>query len=230
MSFSNQTSQDTALSIQGCGYKIENDRVIINIDQISSHRDEMNMSGTLLIELCALSQQTSKPEVIVLASTSIGEIKGQHFLSTCYYDLLFQHPPAGIWQLSLQLSEWNGVDYTLVDKVLFGVLYQTQAMTDEADAYHANHATSIELQPKQEELKEPITQTDTSITSTHNIGNGHLIINKAKAAKLKVIKGVPKKSLEKIIAERPFQSEQAIMNIKGMGSKMLLKVLDHLSK
>lgn len=239
MSFLNQTSQDRMLSIQGCGYKIENDRVIVSIDQISSDRDETNISGTLLIELCALSQHTSKTELLTLASTTIGELKGQHFLSQCHYDLLFQHPPMGTWQLSLQLSEWDGLNYILSDKVSFGLLYQTQYMSDEADAYSAAQ-TEIEEPSIQEDLKEPVIN-DVPM-ATHNIttpstegkklsstNRAHLIVNKAKISKLKGVKKVPKKVLEKLIAERPFKSEQAILNIKGMGTKMLSRVLEHLS-
>ena len=118
------------LTIQGCGYRIENDRVIISIQRISNDRDEGNLSGTLQLQLCAFHQGIGDSEKIVLASTILGEMKGQHFLSDCYYDLFFQPPQVGSWQLALQLSEWNGVDYTLCDSAYFDMAYQVEAPSD----------------------------------------------------------------------------------------------------
>ncbi|MFT2098980.1 ComEA family DNA-binding protein [Marinomonas sp. 2405UD66-6] len=223
MSFLEQANQGAELSIQGCGYKIENDRVMISADFIGSNRDELNMSGTIQIAFSAQNQQNREPQSVLLASTTIGELRGQHFLSDCYYDLLFQHPPTGTWQLSLQLREWDGLEYTLIDEVFFDFLYQTQAMSDAADAYSSEHETNT-IEPQ-------ITSPRESITHSKFVdsGDGHCLINKIKKAELRAVKGIPKKALERIITERPFQSERAIINVKGMGPKMLKKLLEQLS-
>ncbi|MEO9274611.1 helix-hairpin-helix domain-containing protein [Marinomonas sp. 5E14-1] len=223
MSFLEQINQGVELSIQGCGYKIENDRVMISADFIGSNRDELNMSGTIQIAFSAQNQQNREPQNLLLASTTIGELRGQHFLSDCSYDLLFQHPPTGTWQLSLQLREWDGLEYALIDEVFFDLLYQTQAMSDAAAIYSNEHTTDLrELQT---------TSPKESITHTESVGSGdgHRLINKIKKAELRAVKGIPKKALERIITERPFQSERAIVNVKGMGPKMLKKLLEKLS-
>ncbi|MEP0072886.1 MAG: helix-hairpin-helix domain-containing protein [Marinomonas sp.] len=227
MSFLEQANQGAELSIQGCGYKIENDRVMLSADFIGSNRDELNMSGTIQIAFNAQNQQSTEPQSVLLASTTIGELRGQHFLSDCYYDLLFQHPPAGTWQLSLQLKEWDGLEYALVDEVFFDFLYQTQAMSDAADAYSNEHTTDL-IEPESVLPKESITHTE-PVIETQVSGDGHHIINKIKKTELRAVKGVPKRALERIIAERPFQSERAIINVKGMGPKMLMKMLEQLS-
>ena len=49
---------DTRSDLQlngNCGFNIQNDRVIINIDSISNQRTVDNQSGTLAIELWALN-------------------------------------------------------------------------------------------------------------------------------------------------------------------------------
>lgn len=227
MSFLEQASQGAELSIQGCGYKIENNRVMLSVGYIGSNRDVLNMSGTIQIAFNAQNQQNTEPQNTLLASTTIGELKGQHFLSDCCYDLLFQHPPIGTWQLSLQLREWDGLEYRLIDEVHFDLLYQTQAISDVQSTYSNQHTEELTepdtLSPKEATtLSKPINNTQSSCDSHH-------LINKVKKAELRAIKGVPKKALERIITSRPFQSERAIINVKGMGPKMLTKLLEQLS-
>ncbi|WP_421847076.1 hypothetical protein [Marinomonas sp.] len=226
-------SNQAHLTIQGCGYRIENDRVIVSIQRIANDRVEGNLSGTLRLQLCALRQSTGGSETIVLASTTLGEMKGQHFLSDCHYDLLFQQPPSGNWQLALQLSEWDGVNYTLCDSAYFDTPYQVEVSSDsfvpvmEKDELEHEKAeptpkiaTESPIAKKQKEVKKNATGYD----------DGYLIINKSKVDKLLKVKGVPKKVLEKLIAERPFHSEKAVLNVKGMGPVMLGKILAELTK
>lgn len=214
-----QAFHNTHLSLQGCGYRIENDRILIFVHRIENNRVEENLSGTLRLQLCAFAPNSDhRATNTILASTTIGEIKGQHFLGDCYYDLIFQQPPVGSWSLALQLSEWNGVDYTLCDSVYFENHYRsTSASSDPASTIN-----------KQEDAQAPTPKTPEQVDSIKkNIGysDGYLAINKSKVDKLLNVKGVPKKVLEKLVSERPFQSEKAVLNVKGMGPSMLKKVL-----
>jgi hypothetical protein len=221
------------LTIQGCGYRIENDRVFVSIQRIANDRVEGNISGTLQLQLCAFLQGTEASEVIVLASTMIGEMKGQHFLSDCHYDLLFQQPPSGTWQLALQLSEWDGVDYTLCDTAYFDVFYQIEPSSDSsAPVMQVDELESEKAAPAPKTTTENPVAKKTKEVKKNAIGyaDGYLAINKSKVDKLLKVKGVPKKVLEKLVAERPFHSEKAVLNIKGMGPVMLGKVIVELSK
>jgi DNA uptake protein ComE-like DNA-binding protein len=47
--------------------------------------------------------------------------------------------------------------------------------------------------------------------------------------KILKVKGVPKKLLDKLVAERPFRSEKAVLNVKGMGPAMLNKIIAELT-
>lgn len=226
-------SNQAHLTIQGCGYRIENDRVIVTAQRISSDRPEGNLSGTLRLQLCALRQSTGGSETIVLASTILGEIKGQHFLSDCYYDLAFQHPPAGTWQLVLQFSEWDGVDYTLCDSAYFDAPYQIEVSSDSfVPVMEKDELENEKAEPTPKIATEnPIAKKPKEVKkNTSGYTDGYLAINKSKVDKLLKVKGVPKKVLEKLIAERPFHSEKAVLNVKGMGPVMLGKILVELAK
>ncbi len=227
MTILNQAPQDTSLTLQNCGYRIENDRVIISIQRIGNERTEDNLSGTLRLQLCACLQDGDKrSEQLVLASTTIGEVKGQHVITDCRYDLLFQQPTAGSWQLVLQLSEWDGAEYTLCNSAYFDTLYQVQAIP-------ANFEPTMNVDEKVEESVTPSPKIPTTQKAVKKnvIGyvDGYRAINKSKVEKILKVKGVPKKLLDKLVAERPFRSEKAVLNVKGMGPAMLNRVIAELT-
>jgi len=117
----------TQLTLVGnCGYRIQDNRIVIDIDEIASRRDLGDLSGTLSIELWALKQpyQGGDFSGIALAGTRIGELLGQHYLAGCHYDLLFQEPPAGTWYLTLMLREWTDAGYVTRDHVDFDLPYE----------------------------------------------------------------------------------------------------------
>lgn len=226
MSSLNQANQSAELFIQGCGYRIENDRVIISIECIGNNRAENNTSGTLRIQLCALSPNANEFDNNILASTTIGEVKGQHFIPNCHYDLVFQPPSTGSWKLAIQLSEWDGIDYVLCDTVYFESPYQIFANSDhyEITERPSNTTVNISLSNQPVNRSDALKQ-DTAPKVTINTTEHYLVINKLKAKKLLDINGIPKKVLERLVAERPFQSEKAILSVKGMGPIMLKKLL-----
>jgi len=223
-------NQGAELFIQGCGYRIENDRVMIFIERIGSNRPEDNMSGTLRLQLCAFSSDSNDFYHSVLASTTIGEIQGQHFIPNCHYDLVFQPPSTGSWQLALQISEWAGADYTLCDTVYFESLYQAFVDSENIEKTEsiANIKTDNPLSIQSTDHSEAKTNTKAPKVTT-DIAKQYLIINKLKSKKLLSVNGIPIKVLERLITERPFQSEKAILNVKGMGPVMLKRLLTKLT-
>jgi len=121
------TTTSTQLALVGnSGYQIQDNRIVINIDEIASRRDLGDISGTLAIELWALKQpyQGGVFSGEALAGTQIGELYGQHFLPDCRYDLLFQEPPAGSWYLTLMLREWTDAGFVTRDYVNFDLPYE----------------------------------------------------------------------------------------------------------
>ncbi len=132
------SSVDIAL-IGNCGYKIENDRVIVDVAKIANQRSVGDLSGTLAIELWALKQAYDGTDFsgVPLAATTIGEIAGQHYIDNCRYDLVFQEPEKGSWQLTLMLREWTETGYVTRDYVNFALPYlvaATPAVTRDSSA------------------------------------------------------------------------------------------------
>lgn len=112
-------------------YTITGNRVLINIEEIANNRSADNLSGTLAIELWALSQpwQGAQFSGVCLAATEIGEVRGNHVLPNCQYDLNFTLPPAGSWSLCLMLREWENGAYVTRDTITFANPYVVDAPT-----------------------------------------------------------------------------------------------------
>lgn len=106
-------------------YAIRQDRVLIEIDEISNQAEPGILSGTLAIELWALpgSYQGGGFNGSCLAATTIGEINSQHSIFNGHYDLIFRAPPEGTWNLVLMLREWDGQAYVTRDYVNFAHTY-----------------------------------------------------------------------------------------------------------
>jgi hypothetical protein len=112
------------------GFDASEGRVLITIDQIANNRPTVNVSGTLAVELWALPQPYAGGDFQghAVAGTMIGELSGQHYLSNCRYDLLFNEPPVGRWHMTLMLREWTELGFVTRDYVNFTVAYQVDAL------------------------------------------------------------------------------------------------------
>lgn len=161
--FALNTSSNLQLN-GNCGFNIQNDRVIINIDSIANQRDFDNVSGTLAIELWALKQpyQGENFDGVALAGTNIGAVAGQHFIPNCQYDLIFKEPPVGNWHIVLMLREWNGSAYETRDFVNFAVPYAASWVptvvknpTDNVISVSFNETEKTEQPAKKAEAKKP---------------------------------------------------------------------------
>jgi competence ComEA-like helix-hairpin-helix protein len=156
--------QQTLLRLAGnCGFRIDGDRVLVSLDSIVSDRDYGNISGSLNIELWAMQQPytSGEPEGECLAATTIGTLSGGHFLPECRYDLIFNKPSAGRWNLVLLLREWSEQGLVTCDQVNFDVpfeAYEDQEVTlKEAPAnlvLEAETADSEQVQVAEQEVAE----------------------------------------------------------------------------
>lgn len=218
------------------GYHIQDDRVLINIDQIASQRSLENLSGTLAIELRGYGQDGTET---VLASTSIGQLSGQHFLANCHYDLLFQAPPAGEWQIALELREWDGEHYTLVDRQLFDQIYvveNEEKSTDDAIVSKEDNVIVADFTPAAESAitapEEPAVIADTPVEKqtskkakkSSKTEKVLLSVNHSSLEELSNVKGLPKKVAKEIVEKRPHSTWEGLLKLKGVGPKLLKKL------
>lgn len=150
------------------GYTINEDRIEITIDEIKNNRDINNISGSLAIELWALKDAydgNSFANSHCMASTTIGEIQGQHFLENCNYDLILNTAPAGKWNLSLMLREYNGQDYVTVDYRNFEVPYIVEDEVAQELCQEEAIKIEKEAEVKVESKKESKCETNTPCKS-----------------------------------------------------------------
>lgn len=221
----------SGLSLNGsCGYEAQNDQVTITISEIANNRDLENISGTLSIELWALNSPYTGGGFngVALASTSIGEIFGQHFLSACRYDLSFQEPPEGTWFLTLMLREWVGTGYETRDYVNFELPYivsnKPSILRNETD-----NVISVSFSGNKKAATAKKTATPKAAKAKAVAKNAAVSLNSASLQEIVAVKGVSQKLAENIEAARPFKSLDEVLKVKGMGPKLWEKIRNFLS-
>lgn len=229
-----QTNPDFAADLilaGNCGYTLQNDRVIIDIAEIANRRQLGDLSGTLAIELWALKQPqaTELLDGHVLAATTIGELSGQHFLPDCRYDLIFQEPPAGSWQLALVLREWTDAGYVTRDQINFSEPYvvagkATIVRSETDNVISVNFAAPKEAEPK---AAAPIATPTANQTEAQ--AKTAVSLNQASLDDIEALKGVSKKLAKNIVAARPFTSFDEVLKVKGMGAKLLQKIREYIT-
>jgi len=229
---------ESPLSLTGpCGYAIEEDRIAITIAEIANHRDPANLSGTLAIELWALAEPytgggfTGAP----LCGTSIGELRGQHVLANCRYDLIFQAPPPGTWSLTLMLREWTAMGYLTRDYVNFAAPYvaarQPAIMRSGLD-----DVMDVESAENRKPLGTPAEPVAAPPGLTTAPGRAHtssssepppdatVSLNAASSKDAAAVKGISETVAENTVAARPFASVDELPTVKGMRARLLKKV------
>lgn len=255
--FALNTSSNLQLN-GNCGFNIQNDRVIINIDSIANQRDFDNVSGTLAIELWALKHpyQGENFEGVCLAGTTIGEVLGQHFIPACQYDLIFKEPPVGNWHIALMLREWNGSSYETRDFVNFTVPYAASWVptviknpTDNVISVSFNETEKTEQPAKKAETKKPekpaakveakadvnptakaaAKKAEPAKAAKAPSGSNTLCLNTATQKEIAAIKGVSTKLAAKLVEARPFKTMDEVLKVKGMGAKLLDKIKGSIS-
>ena len=226
------------------GYRIEQDRIIINIDQINNQRALDNVSGTLSIELHGYSDDGRET---VLASTTIGQITGQHFLEHCVYDLVFHQPNEGSWTLALELREWDGHQFALQARQLFDQSYWVDRQPEKPITSPSNNVIVADFAPS-ESLLDAMEPTPVEVRSntqpTAKIAKKPkqikpskvkdkpkktlASINKSSLEELSSVKGMPKKLAKEIVDKRPHKTWDSLLKLKGMGPKLLKKLSEAL--
>ncbi len=110
------------LSLNGkCAYNIENETIHLDVEEIANNRNSGNTSGTLSLEMWALSEPYTGGGFTgyQVASMEVGELNGQHRLNNCHYAMNIRTPGEGQWYLTLMLREWENGAYVTRDFVSF---------------------------------------------------------------------------------------------------------------
>jgi len=191
-------------------YRIEDNLVTIDLGGIENPRASENVSGTLAVELWALSEPYHGGAFhgAPLAGVAIDAVCGQTNSGFRSFTLPYTPPPAGNWQVVLMLREWTASGYATRDFINFSVPF-VQAATEV-------------VAPKQPECRS--TKVSKSVTKTVPSEPASISVNKASAKELAAVKGLPEKVAKGIVAERPFKNLDELTKVKGMGAKLLAKI------
>jgi competence ComEA-like helix-hairpin-helix protein len=224
----NPTFPIAELSLNGeCGYYIQNGKITLTIAEMANNRDWDNISGTLAIELWALPQAYHGGDFNgeALAGVCVGELYGQHYLANSLYELDFQEPSEGQWQLVLMLREWTGLGYQTVDYLNFAVPYIVSnkpvvIRNDDSNIISVNFNDTKKTSAK----KARTTQAKTAKTKPAAVESAAVSLNQADLQELVAVKGVSKKLAETLVDARPFESFDEVLKVKGMGAKLLEKI------
>lgn len=102
-------------------YRIEDNRVQISVEHIGNARSADTVSGTLSLELWALTAPYAggRFEGVSLAGTTLGAVSGHYELTLSEFNLPFTPPGAGTWHFTLMLREWTAAGFVTRDFVSF---------------------------------------------------------------------------------------------------------------
>jgi len=234
------------------GYRIENDRVHINVGSIFNPRSADNLSGTLAIELWALSEPYAGGAFagVKLAGANFGQVFGQTESAIREFDLSFSEPPVGVWNYVLMLREWTEAGFITRDFVNFNQLVSVIAAfqpvvesavlesiaplvlpTEQAPEVVA---PVVEAKPAIAEVVEApvVAQPKATVAAKKpakkSKQDSKVSVNSASAEDLKAVKGMPAKVAEGIIMARPFTQLEDLVKVKGMGAELLAKLRSYL--
>jgi hypothetical protein len=100
---------------------VNNEEVVVNAEFIQNPRDPDNISGTLLLELRALSEAdiSGNHDGTVLGGITLGTLPGGSSFQNTSHSLLATLPADGTYWLVLALKEWNGDGYSTRDECEF---------------------------------------------------------------------------------------------------------------
>ena len=243
----NQTSE---LTLGGtCGYTIEGKRIHLSVSEILNRRDLDNLSGTLSLEVWALKQAYTGGNFIgvAMAGTQVGQLGGQHLFANLNYDLPLHAPGEGSWVVCLMLREWTDAGYLTRDFMNFAVPFVVAA---EANASVKDNVIRGKFEEKapvaavaparvedvpvtvESETTKPAKAAKAEAKVAEKaeekaaVTGGKISINQADVSEIASIKGVSLKLAENIILSRPFQAVEDLLNVKGVGAKLLQKIRD----
>ena len=224
-------SQEKELTFGGLCQSVRiGQQTLITIEEIANQRDTGNLSGTLAIELWALNKpyQGGEFDGQLLAATTIGEIRGQHHLPRCRYQLNYSEPTTEYSEICLMLREWQG-DTGFVTKDFVVMAADTTAdkaveepLEESEEKPLASHLPAADQPVDDEpvgsssgEQQPPKSKAET---------NDKVSINSGSYEELHGIKGVNKKLAQKIIAGRPYRKKKALLQLPSVTKKKFKKI------
>jgi competence ComEA-like helix-hairpin-helix protein len=157
-------------------------------------------------------------------------------IPNCHYDLIFQAPPPGDWNLVLMVREWTAAGYVTRDHVQFPLPYRVAPISPLVGKEAAN-VISVEFDPakRQEVLDESRKvkvepaeparpEPEVKAVKAEKSEDNRVSINRASHKEIASVKGISRKLADNIVAARPFGSLDDLLRVKGIGARLLAKI------
>ncbi len=206
------------------GYRIDGTSVQISVDRVENPRTESNRTGTLSLELWALSAPFAGGQFQGrhLAGVEIGSINGQEERTLQSIDLAFTPPPTGTWQIVLMLREWTACGFVTRDSASFAIPFVSAPVVEKAPAPLIE---KISVPTPEKTVAPAIAKAPASPVRTRAVAAPKGVsINTAPVEELAAVKGLSATLAKGIVKKRPFASLDDLRQVKGLGEKILAKV------
>jgi len=231
------------------GYRIEGNRVQVNVERIENPRGVNNLSGSLALELWALNApyQGGVFEGQPVAGVILGSLAGQTEWMNQSLDLIYNRPSAGQWFYTLMLREWTASGFITRDYTNFTTPVTIEAEVKAVVAAKPEIKATVEVKPEAKVIepkakaavevkavtpkpaaKAVETDVKKAKATKKSAETGQVSVNTASKEQLIAVKGLPEKVAEGIIAKRPFTVLDEVQKVKGMGAKLLAKLRSQL--
>jgi len=234
-------------------YRVEGERVRLEIAAIENPRDAANISGTLSLELWALKAPYSSSNFhgAPLAGAVLGTLAGQDRWTALALDLPYTAPTAGQTHVVVMVREWTGAGYTTRDFANLGTLPVAKMVAAPAPQPVASAlapspipaapvvATTTATPAASAAAKAPAPAAVAPVAATRApeptaptakpATPGKIALNTATLEQLLTVKGLPRAVAERILRDRPFKSVEDVLQVKGMGEKLLGKIRSQLT-
>ena len=211
------------------GFDLGEDSVTLSAEGITNPRAPDNLSGTLSLELWALTAPytSGKPDGVQLAANQLGCLGGQQAWHDVRVDVPVAGKPAGSWHIAMLLREWTPIGFVTRDYANF-----TQPVSwPEAPAAAAEAPTEAPVAATPEGKPDAKTtkpgKAATKSKDKDKAGKAKPVavsVNTASSAELAAVKGLSKTVAAAIVAARPFASLDELLKVKGLGNKLLDKL------
>lgn len=211
------------------------DEISLKLNAIENPRAPDNISGTLALEVWSLDAPyigglwSGQP----LASIVLGSLNGQSEWTDCSY-ITHAAPLPAEGYLTLMLREWTPAGYVTRDFRALSECVTEPAATPAAEVA-AKPADKIKkgakdpAEGKVAKVKPAAKTPEATPAKPVAIKAAAVSVNQASVAELTAVKGLSANLAKAIIAGRPYATLNELTQAKGMGPKLLAKVLGDLT-
>jgi competence ComEA-like helix-hairpin-helix protein len=219
--------------------QIEGNAVVFEVDRIESARAQDNVSGTLSLELrtAPSAAELSEGRGLALATFSLAPLNGGYFIGPLLCRTSLERNPVPGQGHFLVLREYTGAGYATRDYREVNVptsapavspasADKAQADKAQADKAQADKAQADKAQADKAQGAAPLAANDIELKSAKTESSPAaeprvLSINKATAEELATLEGITPKIAKEIVKSRPFEKLSDLVQIKGVGQKIV---------